>query len=81
MRVHRVAKQRIVAADGLRHLLGLLFPLRGAALDVGEEERQGRGFGHDGVPAAPGKPQPECILYRGARMRANPNFLHRKPRI
>ena len=51
MAVHGVAQQRIVPADRLRHLFRLLFPLRRASFDVGEEKRQVRGFCHAGEHA------------------------------
>ncbi len=42
-----VAQQHVVPCDGLRHLHGLRFPQRGAALDVGEQKGQyGRGLVH-----------------------------------
>ena len=35
-----IAQQRVMRRDGLRHALGLLLPLLGAALDVSKEERR-----------------------------------------
>ena len=37
------AQQRVMRGDGIRHALGLLLPLLGAALDVGKEKGKDAG--------------------------------------